>query len=269
MASEAELQELRDRSREAWNRADYGPLAERLLPVARELVNACAVGAGQEILDVAAGNGNVAAVAAAEGARAVASDLSPEQVARGRARTEAEGLDVEWVVADVVDLPFDDGRFDAVLSVFGGMFGQPPERAARELFRVIRPGGTVGMANWPDRGFQGEFFQIMRRYQPPMPDGVPLPTMWGDEDVVRQRFDGLAGTVSVETRYLPWRFGSFEEMGALFQRSAARPPEPPPEEVLQAMVRDVGEVVARHNQSSDGSIQIDAEYTLVVARKRG
>jgi len=269
VASEAELQELRDRSRQAWDRADYPPLAEHLLPAARDLVEACAVGAGQEILDVAAGNGNVAAVAAAEGARAVASDFSPEQVARGRGRTEAEGLDVEWVVADVEDLPFDDARFDAALSVFGAMFGPRPDRVASELFRVVRPGGTVGMTNWPDRGFQGEFFQIMRRYQPPAPEGVALPVMWGDEQVVRERFDGLAGTVSVETRTLPWRFGSFEEMGALFQRSAPRPAEPPPEDVLQAMVREIGGVVARHNQATDGSVRIDAEYTLVVARKRG
>src|SRR5207249_4551404 len=141
------------------------PLGERLMPAAREVVDACAVSAGQEVLDVAAGTGNAAALAAAAGARAVASDFSPEQVARGKARTEAEGLQVEWVVADVEELPFDDGRFDCVMSVFGAMFAPRPERVASELFRVLRPGGTVGMANWGDRGFQAEFFQIMRRYQ--------------------------------------------------------------------------------------------------------
>jgi len=266
---ESELVALRERSREAWDRADYPPLAEHLMPAARELVEACAVGAGQEALDVAAGNGNVAAVAAAEGARVVASDFSSEQVARGAARTRGEGLDVEWVVADVEDLPFEDGRFDAVLSVFGAMFGPRPDRVASELFRVARPGGVVGLANWPDRGFQGEFFQVMRRYQPPAPDGAPLPTAWGDEEVVRDRFERLAGAVSVETRHLPWRFASFEEMGALFRRSAPRPPEPPSEDVLEAMVRDIGEVVGRYNQADDGSVRIDAEYTLVVARKRG
>jgi len=269
LATEAELAELRKRSREAWDRADYPPLGERLMPAARELVEACAVSAGQEVLDVGAGTGNVAAVAAAEGARAVASDFAPEQVARGRARTEAEGLDVEWVVAGVEDLPFEDGRFDAVLSVFGAMFAPRPERAASELFRVLRPGGVVGMANWGDRGFQGEFFQVLRRYQPPVPDGVPLPVLWGDEAVVQERFEGLAGRVSVETRTLPWRFGSFEEMGELFQRSGPRPPEPPPEEQVQALIDEVRSIVERHNQATDGSVRIDAEYSLVVARKRG
>ena len=269
MATEAELAALRERSRDAWDRADYPPLAERLMPAARELIDACAVSAGQEVVDVAAGNGNVAAAAAAEGARVVASDFSPEQVARGRARTEAEGLDVEWVVGDAEDLPFEDARFDAALSVFGAMFGPRPERVAAELFRVVRPGGTVGLANWPDRGFQGDFFKIMRRYQPPAPEGVPLPILWGDEAVVRERFEKLAGSVSAETRHLRWEFASFEEMGALFQRSAPRPPEPPPEAVLQAMVAEIGEVVARYNQATDGPIRIDAEYLLVVAHKRG
>jgi SAM-dependent methyltransferase len=269
VATEAELATLRERSRGAWDRADYPPLAERLMPAARELVDACAVSAGQEVLDVAAGNGNVAAAAAAEGARVVASDFSSEQVARGRARTEAESLDVEWVVAEAEDLPFEDARFDAALSVFGAMFGSRPERVASELFRVVRPGGTVGLANWPDHGFQGEFFQVMRGYQPPAPEGVPLPVAWGDDAVVRERFDGLASSISAETRHLRWEFGSFEEMGALFQRSAPRPPEPPPEDVLRAMVAEVGEVVERHNQADDGSVRIDAEYLLVVARKRG
>jgi SAM-dependent methyltransferase len=269
LASDAELQELRDRSRGAWDRAEYAPLAERLLPVARELVDACAVSAGQEVLDVAAGNGNVAALAAAEGARVLASDFAPEQVERGRTRTEAEGLDVEWTVADVENLPFEDASFDAVLSVFGAMFGPRPERVAAELFRVVRPGGTVGMANWGERGYQGEFFTVMRRYQPPAPEGVPIPLLWGDERVVRERFDALASSITTEWRSLPWEFGSVQEMGELFQRSGPRPPEPPPEEIQQAFVTDMTDVIARHNRATDGSVDIAADYLLVVARKRG
>src|SRR5437867_11289373 len=121
------------------------------MPAARELVDACAVSAGQEVLDVAAGTGNAAALAAAEGARVVASDFAPRQVERGRARTGAEGLDVEWVVADAEDLPFEDASFDCVFSVFGAQFPPRPERVAAELFRVLRPGGTLGMANWVNR----------------------------------------------------------------------------------------------------------------------
>src|SRR6266550_7236291 len=178
MASDREIAQLKQRSREAWDGAEYGPLAERLMPVAAELVDACAVSAGQEVLDVAAGNGNAAVVAAREGARAVASDFAPQQVERGRARTEAEGLDVEWVVADAEELPFEDDRFDCAASVFGAMFAPRPDKVARELFRVVKRGGTVGMANWGPYGSQGELFELMSRYGPPLPEGVPNPREW-------------------------------------------------------------------------------------------
>jgi SAM-dependent methyltransferase len=265
----ADLEAAKQRSRESWDGADYAPLGERLLPAARELVDACAVSAGQEILDVAAGTGNAAAIAAAEGARAVASDFAPRQVERGRARTEAEGLDVEWVVADAEELPFEDATFDCVLSVFGAQFPPRTDRVASELFRVIRPGGTVGMANWGRRGFQYDFFQVMDRYAPNRPEGVPDPPDWGEEDVIRQRFDGLAGSVQVESRMLPWEFGSFAEMAQLFRDHGPRGLDELPEDKLGALVGDVQAVVEKWNSADDGSVSIAAEYTLVVARKRG
>jgi SAM-dependent methyltransferase len=264
-----DLAAMKDRSRESWDAADYAPLGERLMPAARELVDACAVSAGQEVLDVAAGTGNAAALAAVEGARVVASDFSPGQVERGRARTSAEGLDVEWAVADAEDLPFDDESFDCVVSVFGAMFGPRPERVAAELFRVLRPGGTVGMANWPGRGFQSEMFQLLDKYAPNRPAELPNPRDWGEEAVVRQRFDGLAGSVVVEQRMLPWRFGSFGEMAALFRDHGPRGLDELPDDKLAALVGEVQALVERWNSATDGSVVIDAEYTLVVARKRG
>jgi SAM-dependent methyltransferase len=264
-----DLAALKQRSREAWDGADYAPLGERLMPAARELVDACAVSAGQEALDVAAGTGNAAAVAAAEGARVVASDFSPGQVERGRARTEADGLDVEWVVADVEELPFEDASFDCVMSVFGAMFGPRPDRVAAELFRVVRPGGTVGMANWPNRGFQSEMFEALDRYAPNRPPELPNPRDWGEEAVVRQRFEGLAGSIAVESRMLPWEFDSFGAMAALFRDHGPRGLEELPEEELAALVGELQALVERWNSADDGSVRIDAEYTLAVARKRG
>src|SRR5204863_948092 len=138
--------------------------------------------AGQEVLDVAAGNGNLTVLAAEEGAGVVASDFSPPQVELGRARTQAEGLDVEWVVADAEELPFEDDRFDCVASVFGAMFAPRPERVARELFRVVQPGGTVGMANWGRYGSQGEILECTDKYAPRLTEGVTSQRDWGGEE---------------------------------------------------------------------------------------
>src|SRR3954453_3060040 len=111
---EAAVSHMKQRAAEAWGLGDYSRIADLILPVSRGLVDACAISAGQEVLDVAAGNGNLTVLTAEEGASVVASDFSPGQVELGRARTAAEDLDVEWALADAEELPFEDDRFDCV-----------------------------------------------------------------------------------------------------------------------------------------------------------
>ena len=220
------------------------------------------------VLDVAAGDGNAAVEAARAGADVVASDFAPLQVEQGRARTAAEGLAIEWVEADAEELPFEDGSFDAALSVFGAMFAPRPERVAAELFRVVRPGGVVGMANWRAEGFQAGFFDILRRYRPPEPEGVPQSALWGDEAVVRERFGPHAADLRVEPAAVKWRFESLQAMAEFFQSSMPRPPVQLSDERRAALAGEMFELVQRHNRAPDGSVDIDAAYSVVVARKR-
>ncbi|HEX8742128.1 MAG TPA: class I SAM-dependent methyltransferase [Thermoleophilaceae bacterium] len=248
---------------------EYAPLGERLRPAAVELVRACAIGPGMRVLDVAAGNGNAAVESVRAGAEAVASDFAPLQVEQGRERTAAEGLDVEWVEADAEELPFEDGSFDASLSVFGAMFAPRVERVAAELFRVVAPGGVVGMANWRPEGFQAGFFEILNRYRGPDPEGVEPSSLWGVEEHVRERFGPYAAEVRVEERTLPWRFASLEEMGTFFANSGpASRTEGMSDEKLQRMGADLMELVGRFNQAEGGAVAIDAAYSVVVARKK-
>ena len=268
---EPDYAQMKDRARELWALGDYPRIAEIIFAASRALVDACAISAGQEVLDVAAGTGNLALLAAEEGADVTASDLAPAQVELGRARTEAEGVDVEWVVADAEDLPFEDDRFDCVASVFGAMFAPRPELAAAEMFRVVKPGGTVGLAAWGDFGMQGEIFGLLSRYAPPLPDGVPEPRSWGDEKTARQRLEPLAASVATERRKLHWEFESFEQMWDTLQSAgpaaAARKMQPP--DVVEEAKRGVAELVQRYNQSSDGRVVVEPEYLEIVARKRG
>ena len=219
--TEPDYAALKEGTKTLWSLGDYSHIEQLTLPASRALVDACAVSAGQEVLDVAAGTGNLALLAAAEGASVVASDLTPKLMERGRERAAAEGVDIEWVEADAEELPFEDARFDCTASVFGAMFAPRPERAARELFRVTRPGNTVGMANWTPEGFAGRMFGLFNEYLP-RPEGVPAPTDWGREDVVRERFESLAGSIEVERGLAPLRvrLGRDDDRALRARRSA-------------------------------------------------
>jgi ubiquinone/menaquinone biosynthesis C-methylase UbiE len=253
-----------------WSTGDYAGLSERLRPAAQALADACAVGAGQEVLDVAAGDGNFAMACAAEGCAVVASDLAPGMVEKGRARTEAEGYDVEWVEANAQELPFDDDRFECVGSVFGAMIAPEPELVARELFRVVRPGNTVGMTAWTPDGRAVEMFDVGRRYAPGGPP-AHTPDRWGVEDNVRRWFDGLANSIEFERRSVIWEADSPEDFVAMMERSgppqaAAKASMPP--DVYAQMRADMVEV-ARGWAGGDGPFAVDAEYLQFVARRRG
>ena len=268
---EAAVDHLKQRSAEVWGLGDYGPIAQLILPVSRALVDACAISAGQEVLDVAAGTGNLTVLAGEEGASVVASDIAPAQVELGRARTAADGLDVEWVVADAEELPFEDDRFDCAASVFGAMFAPRPDRVASEMFRVVKPGGTVGMANWGRYGSQGEFFECTAKYGPQLPEGVPNPRDWGDEEVVRERLGPYASSLQIERVTTHWEFASLEQAMQTFTSAgpgvAMR--EAMTEEQRSQLIAEALELMERHNKGSDGRVAFDPEYLQVVARKRG
>jgi ubiquinone/menaquinone biosynthesis C-methylase UbiE len=170
------------RTSTVWALGDYHAFATQLVwSLGEHLVTACAIGPGQRVLDVAAGTGNVALRAAAAGADVVASDLTPESLARGRRAAEERGLQIEWVEADAEALPFPDASFDVVTSSAGAMFAPDQQAVADELVRVCRPGGTIGLIAFTPDGLAASFFGILGRYAPAPPPGTPSPLRWGDE----------------------------------------------------------------------------------------
>jgi SAM-dependent methyltransferase len=266
----SDVDAIKDRQRKVWGMGDYATLARPIEPAAVALCDACAVSAGQEVLDVGAGTGNFAIACAREGASVVASDLSPAMVERGRARTDAEGYDVEWVEADVEALPFEDGRFDCVGSSFGAFIAPRPEIAAAEMFRVVRPGNTVGLTAWVPDGFFGQIMAVGQRYGS-LAEGVPAPQEWGDEATARARLEGLSGHVEIERRAVALEAASPAEFAGEFTTSspnavAAR--ESLPAERFEQMRQEI-EDVARKWNAGDGPLKVEAEYLVIVARKRG
>ena len=264
-----DVDQIKQRQAMIWAEGDYSVLSEQLRPAALALRDLCAVSAGQEVLDVGAGDGNFALACAQEGASVVASDLSPGMVERGRARAAAEGYDIEWLEADAEELPFEDERFDCVGSVFGAMIAPRPERAAAELFRVVRPGGSVGMTAWRSDSLVPKIGELSRKYSPAVPAG-PLPEEWAEEETARDRFDGLATRVDFEIRTLRSEAGSPEEY--LEQLCSTAPPlaaakQAMPPEPYEAMKGEMLEYV--RSQSGDGPVVLENDYVLIVARKRG
>jgi SAM-dependent methyltransferase len=176
-----------------WASGDYPAMVETfLLPLGPRLVEACGIGPGMNVLDVAAGTGNASIPAAQAGANVTASDLTPELLEAGRARAEGEGegLTLHWVEADAENLPLEDGSFDVVMSSIGAMFAPHHQEVADELVRVCRPGGTIGLLSWTPDGMIGALFKTMGPFAPPPPPGAQPPPLWGSEDHLAELFGG-------------------------------------------------------------------------------
>jgi ubiquinone/menaquinone biosynthesis C-methylase UbiE len=266
--------QVKSAHRGMWALGDYQRFAAatvwQLGPV---LVKACGISTGQRVLDVAAGTGNVAIRAAQTGATVVASDLTPENFESGRRVAAAEGVRLEWREADAEALPFDDGEFDVVTSCFGAIFAPDHRAVARELLRVCRPGGTIGMINFTPNGTGGEFFKVLARYTPPLPAGALPAVLWGDEKHVRKLFGKGVSSLEMSRREYVEAAASPRDYCDLFQQTfgplvairagmAGRPEE------LAALDRDFVEFIGRSNRGTpDGPLRIPYEYLLVVARK--
>jgi SAM-dependent methyltransferase len=192
---------LKSKHRAMWAQGDYPSLAAEVIPeLGAILVEACGVRSGRRVLDVGAGSGNAAIPAALAGADVVASDLTPELFEAGRRAAEKQGAHLTWQEADAEALPFGDAEFDTVLSCVGVMFAPHHQRAADELVRVCRPGGTIGLLSWTPQGFIGRMFAAMKPYAPPPPPGAQPPPLWGDEDHVRALLGDRVTDVGAERR---------------------------------------------------------------------
>lgn len=180
--------ELKARHRALWASGDYPAVADIIAPLGRRLVDAMGISAGESVLDVAAGAGNVAIPAARTGANVIATDLTPELLDAGRHLAAPERLDITWQTADAEALPMPNAAFDVVTSCVGVMFAPFHQRGADELARVCRPGGRIGLINWTPSGFIGELFTVMKPFAPTPPTGASAPVLWGDPDHVRKLF---------------------------------------------------------------------------------
>jgi SAM-dependent methyltransferase len=171
--------------KEGWKR--FAPLEAITTSAAGRLVRFAGIQAGMRVLDAGCGTGVVAITAARMGATVNGVDLTPQLFERARENAQIASVNVEWAEADVEQLPFGDGEFDAVLSQFAHMFAPRPEVAIREMLRVLRPGGTIAFSTWPTELLVGRTMMLATRYMPPSPPGVSSPILWGDPSFIQQQ----------------------------------------------------------------------------------
>ena len=160
-----------------WGDGDYARIAATLEPVAEVLLDAVAPPPGARLLDVACGTGNVALAAAARGALATGVDASPDLVGLARGRAAAAGARGEFLVGDAGALPVPDGAFDATVSCFGVIFAPDPARAAAEMARATRPGGTIALTAWLA---SGAIWEAGRALRAALPAGDGPSPRWED-----------------------------------------------------------------------------------------
>ncbi len=170
-----------------WASGDFAVIGTTLQIVGETLCEAVDLPAGARVLDVGCGNGNATLAAARRFADVTGVDYVPALLQRARERAIAERLDVELVEGDAEALPFPTASFDIALSTFGVMFAPDQEQAARELMRVVRPGGKIGLASWTPEGFIGQLLRAVGKHVPP-PPGIASPVYWGAEARLEELF---------------------------------------------------------------------------------
>lgn len=207
---------IKQRQQATWASGDYSAVGTTLQIVGETLAEAADVRADERVLDVAAGNGNATLAAARRFARVTSTDYVQALLDKGRGRAVAEGLDVTFEFADVEALPYANASFDVVLSVFGVMFAPDQTTAAREMLRVTRPGGRIGMANWTPEGVIGRLFKIIGAHVPP-PAGVRSPALWGAEAHLVALFGPRARDLRIERKHFMFRYRSVAHFVAVFR----------------------------------------------------
>jgi SAM-dependent methyltransferase len=267
----AELTEQQEQARKLWSSGDYASAMHTIQTVGPAAVEAAGVTGDDVVLDVACGNGNATIPAAKTGATVTGIDITPSLLEAGKAAAAEAGVDIEWIEGDAQKLPFDDESFDVVTSVFGCMFVPDQRAEAQELARVLKPGGRMAVCAWTPDGIIGGMFITIAKHRPPPPEGFQPPILWGNEDHVRQLFEGTGVDLDMERTAVEFKSDSLEEFFDEMERDL-----PPivaskallePEGKFEPLKADLLALYRENNLADDGSWRTSNEYLLIKGTK--
>ena len=271
MTITTDFEAIKKNQRAGWETGDYPRVGNTLQIIAEQLVEAADVRAGQRVLDVACGQGNVAMAAARRFGVATGVDYAVNLLEQGRERAAAEHLDVTFLEGDAEKLPVPDASFDLVASTVGVMFAPDHQRTADELVRVTAPGGKIALANWTPSGMIGQMFRVVAKWAPP-PAGVKPGTLWGTPGHLAELFGDRVEWISSTVQHYTFRYHSPEHFSQWFRQfygpitrlagtlSAAD---------LERFAADLAEVAHQFNRADDGTVAAPSEYLEAVGIRRG
>ena len=260
-----------DAQRRVWTIGDYPTIARHLLPISVETVAALGLRPGDRVLDVGVGTANAAIEAARHGAVVTGVDLTPAQIERARDRCAGEGVEIDLRVADAQALGLPDSSFDVVISVMGVIFAPDHARAASEMARVCRPGGTVAITSWAGGGWSSRWRARISHLLPAPPPGSPVPDDWGDPEEVVRRLGAAGLEATVEERPFDFRFSSVDAaLETFLGASGAFVQTMETASALghgEAALGELRAVMVEANRAGDGACLLPAPYLLATARR--
>jgi len=264
---------LKQTMRDVWMAGDFGMIAKATATAAESFISRLNLGPGAHVLDVACGTGNTAIPLARGGAHVTGVDIATNLLEQARERAAAEGLDIEFHEGDTEQLPYADGTFDAVVTMFGAMFAPRHEIVTAELARVLKPGGVLAMANWTPGGFAGQMFRVTARHAG-SPLGIAPPIHWGHAKIVRDRLAGSFENVELENIAIESDFPGDPAGAVAFFRRYFGPTQAAfdclDEAGQAALTADLEVLWASANRAPDPTRRtlIENEYLQVTARRK-
>lgn len=235
------------------------------------LLDAAGVSAGTCLLDVACGPGFIAAAGAARDADVTGLDFSPAMIAEARRRHPS----IAFQEGDAAALPFESGRFDAVVMNFGLLHLARPDAALADAHRVLRAGGRYTFTVWapPERavgfGMALRAIEALGNKDVPLPEGPPF-FRFSDAAETRRTLEQVGfGDVQVQELPLAWRVTSADAVFDALSRGGVRTAA-----VLRAQTANalaaIRDAVTREveGHARDGAFVLPMHAVLASARKR-
>lgn len=257
------------RNRATWVAGDFERIAAGYRSGADDFVGRLGITRGERVLDVACGSGNLTLPAARRGAVTVGVDIAPNLLDIARGRAADEGLAISFDEGNAEALPYDDGAFDTVITMFGAMFAPRPQLAAAELLRVVRPAGRIAMANWTPASFVGAMLKAHVAMVPP-PAGIPSTLLWGDEATARERLaESRSLSLTRRTIYLEFPVSPADVVQLFrdYYGPTVRTFEALDDRGRAKLFADLVSLWSDANEATDGTTRVASEYLEVVAER--